>query len=102
VLLVSDQPDEEMQRAQVARMVAGFRIRNLRDGMVVAVGMGRNVGADIALVSLGPDDLRRIPLVIGIASEPSKVLAILAALRSGVLNAVATRKSLELDEAQRE
>ncbi|BCX05956.1 MAG: DNA-binding protein [Candidatus Roseilinea sp.] len=44
-MLVSDQRDPDAQRAQVARMVANFLVRNLRDGHAVAVGMGRNVGA---------------------------------------------------------
>jgi DNA-binding transcriptional regulator LsrR (DeoR family) len=44
-LLVSDQRDPETQRAQLARMVVGFLVRNLQDGAVVAVGMGRNTGA---------------------------------------------------------
>jgi DNA-binding transcriptional regulator LsrR (DeoR family) len=44
-LLVSDQGDEQTQRAQVARMVAGYLNRELRHVMVVAVGMGRNTGA---------------------------------------------------------
>jgi DNA-binding transcriptional regulator LsrR (DeoR family) len=45
VLLVSDQGNPTTQREQVARMVGGFLSRNLQDGMVVAVGMGRNTGA---------------------------------------------------------
>lgn len=44
-LLVSDQADERTQRAQVARMAAGYLARVLREGMTAAVGMGRNVGA---------------------------------------------------------
>lgn len=44
-LLVSDQGDEQTQRAQVARMVASYLNRELHDGMVVTVGMGRNTGA---------------------------------------------------------
>ncbi|HEV8193550.1 MAG TPA: sugar-binding domain-containing protein, partial [Ktedonobacterales bacterium] len=44
-LLVSDQREPETQRTQLARMVASFLARNLQDGAVVAVGMGRNTGA---------------------------------------------------------
>jgi DNA-binding transcriptional regulator LsrR (DeoR family) len=44
-MLVSDQRDPDAQRAQVARAVATFLMRNLRDGHTVAVGMGHNVGA---------------------------------------------------------
>jgi DNA-binding transcriptional regulator LsrR (DeoR family) len=45
VLLVGDQTDPNAQRAQVARTIASFLARSLDDGSVVAVGMGRNVGA---------------------------------------------------------
>jgi len=45
VLLVNDQSDEAGQRASVARAAAGFLKRHLSDGDVVALGMGRNVGA---------------------------------------------------------
>jgi DNA-binding transcriptional regulator LsrR (DeoR family) len=45
VLLVNDQSDELGQRASVARSTAGFLRRRLNDGDVVALGMGRNVGA---------------------------------------------------------
>lgn len=45
VVLVNDQNDESGQRASVARAAAGFLKRQLTDGDVVALGMGRNVGA---------------------------------------------------------
>jgi|HubBroStandDraft_4_1064222.scaffolds.fasta_scaffold31909_2 DNA-binding transcriptional regulator LsrR (DeoR family) len=45
VILVNDQTDESGQRAAVARAAAGFLKRQLSDGDVVALGMGRNVGA---------------------------------------------------------
>ncbi len=45
VLLVNDQSDEAGQRASVARAAAGFLKRHLSDGDVIALGMGRNVGA---------------------------------------------------------
>lgn len=45
VLLVSDQTDEAGQRASVARAAAGLLRRQLSDGDVVALGMGRNLGA---------------------------------------------------------
>jgi DNA-binding transcriptional regulator LsrR (DeoR family) len=45
VLLVNDQSDESGQRASVARAAAGYLNRQLSDGDVVALGMGRNVGA---------------------------------------------------------
>ncbi len=45
VILVNDQSDESGQRSSVARAAAGFLKRQLSDGDVVALGMGRNVGA---------------------------------------------------------
>jgi DNA-binding transcriptional regulator LsrR (DeoR family) len=45
VLLVNDQTDESGQRASVARAAAGLLRRRLSDGDVVALGLGRNVGA---------------------------------------------------------
>jgi DNA-binding transcriptional regulator LsrR (DeoR family) len=45
VLLVNDQTDEAGQRGSVARAAAGLLRRQLADGDVVALGMGRNVGA---------------------------------------------------------
>ena len=53
-------------------------------GEPVIDGMGDRV------VGLGPEDLRAIPCVIGIASETEKVQAILGALRTGILNVLAT------------
>lgn len=44
-LLAVDTPDSHHQRASVAKLVASFLSYNLRDGMTVAVGMGRNCGA---------------------------------------------------------
>jgi DNA-binding transcriptional regulator LsrR (DeoR family) len=44
-ILVADQDSEESQRALTARAVAELLARSLHDGSVVAVGMGRNVGA---------------------------------------------------------
>jgi DNA-binding transcriptional regulator LsrR (DeoR family) len=45
VILVNDQTDDSGQRASVARSAAAFLKRHLSDGDVVALGMGRNVGA---------------------------------------------------------
>jgi DNA-binding transcriptional regulator LsrR (DeoR family) len=44
VLVVNDQMDETAQRASVGRAAAVFLKRQLNDGDVVALGMGRNVG----------------------------------------------------------
>ncbi|WP_078710457.1 sugar-binding transcriptional regulator [Consotaella salsifontis] len=58
------------------------------------------------VIGLRLDDLRRIPRVIAVASEPTKMLAILAALRTGAVDVIATSLSnvhgiLALDEAMR-
>lgn len=45
VLLAGAQSDTAVQRFQVARLVASFLARYLQDDQVVAVGMGRNIGA---------------------------------------------------------
>lgn len=54
------------------------------DGQRVSENMQNRV------VGLSYDDLWQIPCVLGIASEASKIQAILGALRSGLLNVLAT------------
>jgi DNA-binding transcriptional regulator LsrR (DeoR family) len=44
-VLVADQYSQDAQRAMAARAAGELLARSLRDGDVVAVGMGRNVGA---------------------------------------------------------
>ncbi|MEQ5835009.1 sugar-binding transcriptional regulator [Marinobacter sp. NFXS9] len=44
-LIALDHADEDTQRAGVASLVADHLSRTLHDGSIVAVGMGRNVGA---------------------------------------------------------
>lgn len=44
-LVALDQPNEEQQRAQVAGLVSNYLSSTLKEGMVVAVGQGRNVSA---------------------------------------------------------
>jgi len=44
-LIAIDQPDPDDQRGSVARLVARYLSDHLEDGMVIAVGMGRNCGA---------------------------------------------------------
>lgn len=44
-LIAIDHEDEDVQRAAVAQLVADHLDEILADGMVVAVGMGRNLGA---------------------------------------------------------
>ncbi len=43
-LIAMDHSDETIQRANVARVAADFLVRRVREGMSIAVGMGRNVG----------------------------------------------------------
>ncbi len=44
-LIALDQPNEELQRKQVASLVSNYLSSSLRNGMVVSVGQGRNVSA---------------------------------------------------------
>ena len=58
------------------------------------------------VIGLNRDDLQRIPNVIAVAAESSKVTGILGALRTGAINTLATTASnagavLQLDEAMR-
>ncbi|MCW5299793.1 sugar-binding transcriptional regulator [Herbaspirillum lusitanum] len=58
------------------------------------------------VIGLTLDDLRRIPNVIAVASENSKTTAVLGALRTGVINTLATTETiaqsiLTLEEATR-
>lgn len=44
-LIALDHADPDTQRAAVASLVANYLNKTLSDGMIIAVGMGRNVGA---------------------------------------------------------
>ncbi|MGC9401819.1 sugar-binding transcriptional regulator [Vibrio genomosp. F10] len=44
-LIALDQPSEELQREQVAGLVSNYLTSSLKNGMVVAVGQGRNVSS---------------------------------------------------------
>lgn len=57
---------------------------------------GRPVNTPLAgrVIGLTLSDLRRIPNVIAIASEPTKVTGILGALRTGAINTLATTQSI--------
>ena len=68
VLLVNDQSDESGRRASVARAAAGFLKRQLSGGDVVALGMGRNVGAIPAFVGTPPP--RAATFVSAIGGSP--------------------------------
>jgi DNA-binding transcriptional regulator LsrR (DeoR family) len=68
VVLVNDQTDEAGQRASVARAAAGFLERQLNDGDMVAIGMGRNVGA--APDCIGTPSPRAAAFVSAIGGSP--------------------------------
>ena len=57
---------------------------------------GRPANTPLAgrVIGLTLDDLRRIPNVIAMASEPTKVTGILGALRTGAINTLATTQSI--------
>ncbi len=44
-ILTPDHPDPDKQRSMLAGLVAGYLDKSLTDGMIVAVGMGRNINA---------------------------------------------------------
>ncbi|GGE06030.1 DNA-binding protein [Aureimonas endophytica] len=57
------------------------------------------------VIGLSHEDFRHIPNVIAVASERSKTLSLLASLRSGIINTLATsagivRAIIEIDEAR--
>ncbi|WP_087025282.1 sugar-binding transcriptional regulator [Thaumasiovibrio subtropicus] len=66
--------------------IAGYDFINARGEPVDTSMNGRVIGLSI-------DELRRIPTVIAVASEESKALALLGALRSGVVDVLATSVS---------
>ncbi len=67
VLLALDQSDEDLQREAVAGLVADYLNRSLANEMIIAVGMGRNVGA-VADNVFSPDR-RRVLFVSAIGGS---------------------------------
>ncbi|WP_439259085.1 sugar-binding transcriptional regulator [Lonepinella sp. BR2930] len=63
--------------------IAGYGFFNIQ-GEIVETTMSNRV------IGLSLDDLKAIPCVIGIAAENSKSMAILGALRSGIIDIIAT------------
>lgn len=59
-------------------------------GLFNAQGEAVNTFLDTQTVGLSIEDLRKIPCVIGIASENTKAMAILAALKTGIIDVIAT------------
>ncbi len=66
--------------------IAGYGFFNLKGEPVDTVMSNRVIGLSL-------EDLRSIPCVIGIASESAKAMAILGALRTGIINIIATSAS---------
>lgn len=66
--------------------IAGYGFFNLKGEPVDTVMSNRVIGLSL-------EDLRTIPCVIGIASESSKAMAILGALRTGIIDIIATSAS---------
>nr|WP_086937667.1 sugar-binding transcriptional regulator [Thaumasiovibrio occultus] len=78
---------QEIIEAKITRGVVGdvggYDFINARGELVDTTMNGRVIGLSLT-------DLRRIPTVIAIASEDSKALALLGALRSGAIDVLAT------------
>ncbi len=57
---------------------------------------GRPAASELSrrVIGLSHEDFRRIPNVIVVASERNKILSLLAALRSGIVNTIATSESI--------
>jgi DNA-binding transcriptional regulator LsrR (DeoR family) len=80
---------DELKRAQAAGVVGDLM------GYDFFNSEGQPSNADIGgrVIGLSRDDLRRISNTIAIASEPSKVVSILGALRTGAIDILATTMS---------
>ncbi|GAA4485627.1 sugar-binding transcriptional regulator [Gluconacetobacter asukensis] len=60
-------------------------------------GQAADVPMQGRVIGLSLDDLRRIPNVVAIASESSKLVAIMAALRTGTITTLATTETIARD-----
>lgn len=95
----SAQEINEAKRSGTVGDIMGYDFIDIHGRPAMTPIQGRVVG-------LNADDLRRIPNVIAIAAEASKVTAMLGALRTGCIDTLATTASnamavLQLDEAMR-
>lgn len=82
----SQDVNEARNRQGVIGEIAGYGFFNLAGEVVDTVMSNRVIGLSL-------DDLRKIPCVIGIASENTKAIAILGALRTGIIDIIATSAS---------
>lgn len=82
--------NEEMRTAKQAGAIADIMGYNFVDihGRPVTEHLRRRA------IGLTLEDLRRIPDTIAVASEPTKVTGMLGALRSGVINTLATTQAV--------
>lgn len=72
-LIALDQPDEEQQRQQVAGLVSSYLSNTLRNGMVIAVGQGRNVSSVAHYVGVvTPKDVKFVCSIGGIHPRGGK------------------------------
>lgn len=74
----------DLQREQgVTCELAGYGLLDSQGTLIESAVNHHTVGLSV-------DDLKKIPCVIGIASENTKAMAIMSALKSGLINVVAT------------
>lgn len=82
----SQDVNEARNRQGVIGEIAGYGFFNITGEVIDTVMSNRVIGLSL-------DDLRKIPCVIGIAAENTKAMAILGALRTGIINIIATSAS---------
>lgn len=82
----SKEVSEARNNQGVVGEIAGYGFFNL-NGEIIDTAMSNRV------IGLSLDDLRKIPCVIGIASESTKAIAILGALKTGIIDVIATSAS---------
>ncbi|SAL82897.1 DNA-binding protein [Caballeronia choica] len=82
-------PDEiaELRHRGAVGDLTGYHFIDLNGGPVVTAVRDRVIGLSL-------DDLKRIPNVIAVASEHTKTTAVLGALRTGVINTLATTEAI--------
>ncbi len=83
------QPEEiaELRRCGAVGDLMGYHFIELNGQPVVTALRDRVIGLSL-------EDLKRVPNVIAVASESTKTTAVLGALRTGVINTLATTESI--------
>ncbi len=92
-------------RSDMARMRAAGAVGDILGAFFDIEGRSVAAGMHDRVISLSADDLRAIDTVIAVASEAGKARAILGALRSGLVQVIATstanaREVIQLDQEQ--